>query len=157
MIEDLYEIAEGAREELKRADHSLYVSLKYTRTVDIMKAIIKRLINAFDLASLELLEFLKIKKKIKHVPAITLQRAELVKEKFKHLSEHIQFYFFLRSIDKAEYAKREEYRKNVTLIAFVDGKRLEINVEKLHNFYQKTAEYVTLVEELVQFGGKKRE
>ena len=36
-------------EELKRADHLVYVSLKYTRTCDIMKNAIKRLIAAFQL------------------------------------------------------------------------------------------------------------
>ena len=39
---------EKAKEELKRADHLYYVSLKYTKTVDVIKSIIERLINAFD-------------------------------------------------------------------------------------------------------------
>jgi hypothetical protein len=45
-----------AFEELKRADHLIYVSLKYTRTVDVIKSIIERLINAYDDAIITLLD-----------------------------------------------------------------------------------------------------
>ena len=51
-------------EELKRADHLIYVSLKYTRTCDIMKNAIKRLISAFELAMQDYLEAMRKKKKI---------------------------------------------------------------------------------------------
>ena len=37
-----------AEKELKRVDHLIYVSLKYTRTVDVFKNIIKRLISTID-------------------------------------------------------------------------------------------------------------
>ena len=33
----------NALSELKRAEHSLFVSLKYTRTVDVIKHIVERL------------------------------------------------------------------------------------------------------------------
>ncbi|MEK7201541.1 MAG: hypothetical protein AAB737_02820, partial [Patescibacteria group bacterium] len=59
------DLIEGAKEDLKRADHSIYVTLKYTRTVDVIKNVIKRLINACDLAMIEALEHLKKQKKIK--------------------------------------------------------------------------------------------
>ena len=39
-----------ADEELKRADHMIYVTLKYTRTADVIHNILKRLINAFDVS-----------------------------------------------------------------------------------------------------------
>ena len=34
-----------AIQELKRVDHLFWVSLKYTRTVDVIKHVIERLIN----------------------------------------------------------------------------------------------------------------
>ena len=42
MIESL----EDAKEELKRVDHLIYVSLKYTRTVDVLRNVIERLVTA---------------------------------------------------------------------------------------------------------------
>ena len=41
------EALDNAKEELKRVDHLFYVSLKYTRTADMMRHLIERLINAF--------------------------------------------------------------------------------------------------------------
>ena len=59
-----------ARQELKRADHLLYVTLKYTKTTDVIKNAIRRLINACDYAIIDILERLKEKKKIDEVPII---------------------------------------------------------------------------------------
>ncbi len=43
-----HEFLETAQDELKRADHLMFVSLKYTRTVDVIKSIITRLKAAID-------------------------------------------------------------------------------------------------------------
>ena len=40
------ESIDKAKEELKRVDHLFFVSLKYTKTVDVIKSLIDRLINA---------------------------------------------------------------------------------------------------------------
>ena len=45
-----------AKDEIKRADHLIYVSLKYTRTCDIILNIFKRLVAAYDSAILASLE-----------------------------------------------------------------------------------------------------
>ena len=50
---------DNAEEEIKRADHLVYVSLKYTRTCDIMKNSIKRMISAYELMIKEYLDYLK--------------------------------------------------------------------------------------------------
>ncbi len=148
MIDDL---AENAKEELKRADHSLYVTLKYTRTVDVIKGTIKRLISAFDLASMEVNAFLHLKKKLKVVPPVAKIRAEMVAQYFPKLKSYIDFYFMMKAIDKAEYSKKEEYRKNVALIAFADiNKPVEVNIEALKGFYRTAAEYVAAIDEIVK-------
>ena len=41
MIESL----ENAKEELKRIDHLIYVTLKYTRTVDVLLSVVERMVN----------------------------------------------------------------------------------------------------------------
>ena len=37
-----------AVEEIKRVDHLVFVSLKYTRTVDVIKSVVDRIISALD-------------------------------------------------------------------------------------------------------------
>ena len=55
---------EDAKSELKRVDHLIYVSLKYTRTVDVFKSIIERLINSYGFLIEGILASLKDRKKI---------------------------------------------------------------------------------------------
>lgn len=70
------------KEEIKRTDHLLYVSLKYTRTVDVMRNAIERLINAYTLISDALLEYAKRKKKITDIPPSPIMRSALVKKAY---------------------------------------------------------------------------
>lgn len=143
------ELVEGAREELKRADHSIYVSLKYTRTVDIIKNIIKRLINAYDFAILEMLYYLKEKKKISDVPSVSKKRAAFLAFSHSPFKKDIDFYFFLREIDAAHFTKREEYRKNVALITQVNGKPIEVDIETVKGYFDRTVTFVDAVHALV--------
>ncbi len=149
MIEDS---AETARDELKRADHSIFVSLKYARTIDIIKNTIKRLISAVDLGILEICEFLKSKKKIKIVPAATKLRIDLVTKAYPQTKDYVSFYYMLRNIDKARFDKREEFRKNVELIAIIGADRISVNIETLKEYYRKTVAFVDLIDEIT---GKK--
>ena len=42
----MIETLENAKEELKRVDHLIFVSLKYTRTVDVLLNVINRIISS---------------------------------------------------------------------------------------------------------------
>ncbi|MBS3143360.1 hypothetical protein J4446_00570 [Candidatus Woesearchaeota archaeon] len=139
-----------AREELKRADHLLYVTLKYTKNIDVIKNTIRRLISACDYAILDVMEWLKSKKKIKVIPLMPIVRAQELKKHFRkiELLEFIDFYLFLKKIDRAEYTKREEFKKNVRLIVMdEDEESYEIDIEKLYEFYEKTKDFVKYVED----------
>ena len=136
MMDEEYS-GESKEGELKRADHMIYVTLKYTRTVDVMKNIIKRFISTFDYAVTEALE----KKGVK--PSnIALVRFEQLCKKIKDVNKYKKFYLLLRKIDKAKFTGKEEYRKNVRLVV---GKR-EINVDVLKEYFEKTKEFVKLFE-----------
>ncbi len=135
MIEEL---AESALEELKRADHSIYVSLKYTRTVDIIKNTIKRLLSAYDISIIQGLEYAKDFKKIKTIPPSARQRAELIIKFYPQMKKSIEFYNRLKIIDRADYTKKEEYRKNVALIAKIKNKKVEVSMELLKEYFDFT-------------------
>jgi|SRR3989344_3796835 len=139
-----------SKEELKRADHLLYVTLKYTKNIDVIRNAIRRLINACDYAILDVTEWLKAKKKIKHIPLMPIERAIEVKKHFRKsdLIAFIDFYLILKKIDRAEYTRKEEYKKGVKLIAIDENEETwEINIEKLYEFFEKTKEFVKYVEE----------
>ncbi len=137
------------KEELKRVDHLLYVTLKYTRTADVLRNIIERVINAFEIGIGALLESKKAKKKIE-IPSQPLKRCELAKELFpedKELLSFIDFYLMLRRILKAPYQKREEYRRHLTMISEIAPQQfVEVSIDTIHEYYTKTKEWLAYLE-----------
>ncbi|HLD15054.1 MAG TPA: hypothetical protein VJB94_00540 [Candidatus Nanoarchaeia archaeon] len=148
MLED---IDENSREELKRADHLLYVSLKYTRTADVIKNTIKRLISAYNFAIFDALTYLKKKKKIKEIPVVPNLRAEALQKLLPAFKNDIKFYFLLKEIDKAEYSKKEEYRKNVALLAHIGhGEVMEVSTAVLKEYYERTVAFVETIDVMMK-------
>ena len=145
---------DGAKEELKRADHSIYVTLKYTKTVDVIRNTIQRLISAFDYAIVDLSKCLVATKKMKekNVPANKIGKAQDIIKRIPKVKEHMKTYLLLRKIMIApEIKKREEYRKHVTLIAKMSPKEVkEVDIETLRHYFMKTGEFVEYVEEIKQ-------
>lgn len=144
MYEDRIETAE---EELKRADHLIYVSLKYTRTCDVMKNAIKRMMSAFDLAMLDFLEHKRKNKRIGNVPQTAKERVSLVRNILSSsVKKYLSLYKNLKDIDKAECIAIEEFRKNVTLRTKTP-KPKDVKVVDLYNFLEITKEFVAFMKE----------
>lgn len=133
------EDSDSAKGQLLRAEHLFYVTLKYTRTGDVIRNAIKRLISALDYAVTDMLEV----KKAKDLPPIPLMRVDMIKKispKDRKVSELVDFYYLLRRIDKSKFEVKEEFRKNVALVA--DGEI--VNIERLKEFLNKTKEFVEI-------------
>lgn len=144
------ESIERAEEELKRADHLVYVSLKYTRTVDVIKNIIERLINAFDCGIETLLDYAKKKKKIQQKPNLTTQRYSAIKKLFKddeEMMKLIELYPLLKKINKAEFKREREYRRHVTMVVEVEGEVRGIDIDLMYKYFEKAKEFIALVKE----------
>jgi hypothetical protein len=142
------------KNELKRVDHLLYVSLKYTRTVDVIRSIIERLINAFDFGIDGLLAKVKKRRKKLEIPTQPRKKCELVKELYadnEEILKFIEFYLELRDIHQAKYTKREEYRRYVTMIAELEpGKIAEVDIDKLYEYEKKAKEFVERLEGILK-------
>jgi len=147
----MLEALENAKGEIKRSDHLIYVSLKYTRTVDVLKSIIKRLINAFDYSLDCLLKFAQDQKQIKDLPKLPIAKVEAVRSIFNdpQLNELLDFYILLRKLDKADYESSQEYRRHVTMTAFVDDKKIEVTIDSITEYFDRTKLLIALVEKIV--------
>ncbi len=136
-------------EELKRADHLVFVSLKYTRTCDIMKNAITRMIAAYELSMTEYLESLRKEGKIPLVPFTVKERVLLVKKLFNNQGKkYLMLYNLLKKIDKAEYTVSEEFRKNVAL-NLKGMKPSEVKVEHLYDYLTRTKDFVSYMRTLI--------
>jgi hypothetical protein len=137
---------ENAVNELKRADHMIFVSLKYTRTCDVIKNIVERLISCYDAVFDYLIEELKEKKKIEEVPQARAKKVEILKEFFKGNKDYqnfIDFYLLMRKINKAEFTRRQEFRRHVTMTVILEEEGIvELNIDSIHEYYLKTKAFV---------------
>jgi len=138
------EALENAYEELKRADHLLYVSLKYTRTVDIIKHIIERLIGSSGFAFDSILLNLQEQKKITDIPSQPLKKAEQLRKYYpedQKIQEIVDLYLLWRKMDRAEFSRAKEFRRHVTMSVTIDGAPHDIDIDKMHIYFEKTKEF----------------
>ena len=145
---------DNAVQELKRVEHLFWVSLKYTRTVDVIKHVIDRLINCIGFGLEAILKYAKEKKLVTSIPANAGLRCDLLRKTFPdnaELIDYINFYLRLRKLSKAEYTKREEFRRHVTMIATIDkGEIVEVSIDVLKEYYEKIRVFVTFVRKLIK-------
>ena len=130
---------EIAMDELKRADHLIFVSLKYTRTVDVLKHVIERLINCIDHIFLALLEKQKEDGKIDSVPVAPVQRAVLIKSAFPDdsiIDELSDLFLRFRKIDKAPFEKANEFRRHVVMTVVIGDETIQINIDNITEYFK---------------------
>ncbi len=142
-----------AVQELKRVDHLFWVSLKYTRTVDVIKHVIDRIINCIGYGFESILKYAKDKKLITDIPDNAGLRCELLRKTFPdnlELIDYINFYILLRKLSKAEHTKKEEFRRHVAMIATIDkGEVIEISIDVLKEYYEKTKNFIRFVKRTI--------
>ncbi len=146
------ELLENAKEELKRIDHLIYVTLKYTRTVDVFLSIIERMINAYEFIVDVLLELAVKEGKVIETPDIPLAKAQLVLDNFESakIKENIEKYLLFRKLRRAHYEKRNEFRRHVTMSSIIDGKLIEINIDNITEDYHNLQNFIEFVQKLIE-------
>lgn len=150
------ETLHNALVELKRADHSIFVSLKYTRTVDVIKSIIERLISTIDFCFEVLLMHAKMNKRIAEVPALPRLRIDALKSIYASdavVQDFLEFYNKLKKIDKAKFDRAQEYRRHVTMTAYLEEGPIEITIDIINDYFDRTKEFVNHVKTQA-LGGK---
>ncbi len=119
--------------EWNAAQHLLFVSLKYTKTGDVMLNLIQRWKHMVEAASDELLAKAKKKKLLKTIPATPKEKVDALQKIFKKeevVMNTLTLYSFFRRIPTLEQTKEHEFRKNVAL-RVIDQGEIVIDMEKL--------------------------
>lgn len=147
------ESLEEARDELKRVDHQIYVSLKYTRTVDVLMNTIGRMIDAYNCLIDSLLKYAVEKnlRKEEHIPSTPLERGNLVKQLFgdEIVQKNMELYFLLRKIRKSAPKKEQEFRRHVTLRTIINNKEVTVDIDIATDYYNMIKEFCEWTEEKI--------
>jgi hypothetical protein len=143
---------ESAREELKRVDHQIYVSLKYTRTVDVLLNIMHRMIEGYDFLLEGLLNYARESKMISEIPSSPKERVALVNRLFPEpeVQENLELYLLLRKLVIANYRKEQEFRRHVAMIAFLQTGEVRVNIDIITNYYTIIRSFLLYVENKIR-------
>ncbi len=136
-----------ALDELKKVDHLVFVTLKYTRTVDIIVGAVERMIATLNFQFEDTLMALREAGKIPEIPAAPVMRTKLLERLFpkdRELKNIIDFYYRLKKISVGEFRKKEEFRKNVALVS----KEGEVNIETLKGYVADMKNYINYLDGL---------
>ena len=134
------------------ADHLLYVSLKYTKTCDVIFNLLIRWRKMINTSIEVILKQAKIKKKIKQVPENNVQKIEDIKNLFKrdkNIKEVLEFYEMLRKIESLRTERIGEFRKNVSLKISYKGEIIEVNLEKLKEYAEMLERFISVTKQFL--------
>jgi len=131
------EILEKIMKEKTSSDHLLYVSMKYTKTCDVMINLIKRWKIMMDYAFEGLLEKAKKKKMVKKIPTAPKLKVDLLKKIFENnpeVMDAVKEYEMFKLIDVLKKTKEGEFRKGVCLRITYKWKEIAVNLDKLKEY-----------------------
>jgi len=125
---------EDIMQEKISADHLMYVSLKYTKTCDVIINLILRWRKMIETSIDAILEKAKKKKKISSLPTSPTKKLEAIRKIFKkdkNFQKVLDMYEMFKKIEELKSERIGEFRKNVNLKVFYKGDEVNINLEKL--------------------------
>jgi hypothetical protein len=147
------EYLDAANEELKRADHLIFVSLKYTRTCDVIKHVIERLINSIDFMFTALLEKCKEDGKVEEVPKAPIPKSNLAKQLFPDdglITEFADLFIRFRKIGKADFSRECEFRRHVAMTVIVEEEVIKIDIDIITDYFKRTKELYAHVQSMIE-------
>lgn len=147
-FETVYDKMEDCWNELKRAEHSIYVSLKYTRTEDILNNIINRLFSSLD-QMLDILIFLAGINEFNNgnKTAIVLENYPN-DEKIFSLIKYFSFFLYLK---KARSICKNEYRRHLMKIVELDNRYIYIiDIDSVVENYMLVKDFFSKINEIIK-------
>jgi hypothetical protein len=134
------------------ADHLLYVSLKYTKTCDVILNLLKRWARMIERSIEEILKHAKKKKKINTIPSSPIGKIETIRKIFKkddNFQKVIDLYEMFRKIDELRVERIGEFRKNVNLKVFYRGEEININLEQLKAYSEMLEKFISTTKQFL--------
>lgn len=130
------------------ADHLLYVSLKYTKTCDVILNLLSRWKNMIEKGLDRLVEKAKKEKKWKPIPDAPKARVVQLKriyENKKEIIEAIELYELFRDVDKLDKIRENEFRKGVNLKITYKDKIIDINLLQLKEYSDILERFISYI------------
>jgi hypothetical protein len=129
----------NALSALKRADHIYYVSLKYARTVDVMRNLVDRIIATLEYTGEALAKLRAQEGVLPEWPETKPDRAAILMRLRSDAigKEIIEQLIFLRKLRRAEFERASEFRKAVTMTVHLPEGDLAITTDTMKEWLDR--------------------
>ena len=100
----------------------------------------------------EILEHAKKKKKIKSIPTNPVDKIKEIKKVMKNEKEFlevIKMYEMFRKVEELRKERIGEFRKNVNLRIFYQGKEINVNLEQLKIYAAKLEKFISITKQFL--------
>jgi len=138
--------------EKTSADHLMYVSLKYTKTCDVILNLLARWKSLIEISFDAILERGCEDGSIECMHATPKQRIEFMKKYFakdEAIQKVVPLYIFFKRVPDLKKVRSGEFRKNVNLRVVVTPTRnVDINMEKLGEYYDIVEAFMKRVKDI---------
>jgi len=134
------------------ADHLLYVSLKYTKTCDVIMNLLLRWRKMIETCMLHMLKKYEKEGAITEVSTNAIGRIKQMKELFKEdekMLEVMSFFMMLRKLEDLKTERIGEFRKNVALKIQFRGDEVNVNLEQLKVYAEMMENFINTTKEFL--------
>lgn len=134
------------------ADHLLYVSLKYTKTTEVIQNLIFRWTIMIEYGLDRILQHAKKKKTIKSIPSSPKPKLDLLRQMFrkeKIVLDTIDLYEMFRRVEQLTKESEGEFRKNVALKVSYRGEIVRIDLEKLKEYSMTLEKFINYIKQFL--------
>jgi hypothetical protein len=134
------------------ADHLLYVSLKYTKSTDVILNLLERWKSMIEVAIDKILEKAKKKKTISSIPPAPKLKIDKIKELYKKnpiIMKTIEELEFFKRVERLEKMRENEFRKNVALKVLDQGKWVVVDMDKLKEYSALLENFISSLKQIL--------
>jgi len=143
---------ENAMEELKRIDHLIYVTLKYTRTVDVLISVVERMVNSYEFAIEALVKKGIEEGTIPEMPTNPIAMAQITKTTYDAsiITKNLEKYLLFRRLKRFEYEKSNEFRRHVTMKVLMEDKEIIVNIDTITEDFHNLKKFLEWVDKTIK-------
>ncbi len=138
--------------EKTSADHLLYVSLKYTKTCDVILNLLARWKSLIEISFDALLENGVEAGKIPAMPSTPKERIEYMKKYFSDnpgIQGIVPLYIFFKRVPDLPKSREGEFRKNINLKIKLPTSEVHINMLQLEEYSETVEAFVNEVKKIL--------
>ncbi len=143
MEEQLIENMINFKRHLNTIEHMIYVSCKFTRTTEMIRKVLETILVGYEQFFVIAYDLYVGESNVENVH----HRIQMLNSAMANrgISVDLSDYFLLKRIMISDFDSIGMYRKNLSMVSYIDGEEYVINLTKLLDFFENLKSLSTVL------------